>query len=255
MSFPVFPVAAVALTTQTAVQQAMRLTLQRNLPEAERVYRDLATSSPAEGLPALARFLYRTGQTTKTQLLLSDPCMGGLTDLVRARVMIAAGRREDAVSLLRSSRDARERYERVALLANELVASGKRTEAADELSSAIGDVQLKDADRLDLFTLLVQTGEREALEKSLPALVDQLITSSTLSYPSLRELAISGLSAVMVSSGYKSFRDRLEGAPAPVHTWLLALVDGKRGDNAAAIERLERVSLSSLTAPPKGMVL
>src|SRR4051794_21197743 len=49
-----------AESTSSLLQRAYRLTAQKKFSDAEQAYRELAAQSPADGYPALARFLNLT---------------------------------------------------------------------------------------------------------------------------------------------------------------------------------------------------
>jgi len=88
----------------TDLEQAVSLTAAGDLAGAERIYRSFAQSHPVEGLPALGRFLSLTGDAEVLEDFLdSIQKAPNLTVDLHAKILLQAGRTDEALNLLRTA--------------------------------------------------------------------------------------------------------------------------------------------------------
>ncbi len=92
-----------ALTpARQAIETAMARTAVGDLAGAETIYRDLAGQDPDQGLPALARFLALTGGGEPLEQFLAKTAANESTSsILRARVLLEAGKEDRAIAFLR----------------------------------------------------------------------------------------------------------------------------------------------------------
>ncbi len=239
--------------------QAYTLTASGDKAGADAIYRQLIQCCPDTGFPAYARFLSKTAQTTAVEELLSnDPALAALPPLVRARTYVSAGRSTEAVELLRTPIDQGQSvYQRTLLLSNQLEQLGQAEVAALELEKALGSAELSGPDLRDLFKRLLLVGGSERLSAVIPKVVETVVTSSTYTYPEIRELALAGLTALSMGSTYEDFHVSLKQniSTSPVQAWLFALSSLKKGDSETALATLEAVTSSTMTNNQKSIWL
>lgn len=241
-------------TTATLVEQAFKMTAQNRLQEAESTYRQLLETDPDEGLPLLARFLHRTGRTTDALSLLETSPASTAPPLLRARTAIAAGSPEKAVEILRGSPSPDgDLYRRTVLLANSLQMLKRPEEAAEAIEQAVMLPGLAAVDRRDLFQKLALVGGPSHLRSALPVIVRELVTSSSLPYPTLRTIAVDGMIVISSSPEYADFHRDLEAghAGSPAIAWLYALSLVRKGDAPSARQVLDSFTTASLTPSEK----
>ncbi len=239
--------------------KAYRQTAAGDFPAAEATYRQMVACCPDDGYPALARFLSRSGQTTAVEtLLLHDPAFAAQSALTKARSFVSAGKKAEAIALLKADAGSTgSLYARVLLLSNQLEAIGEKDAAVSELERALTSSNISDADRRDLFMRLLHVGGPEHLAQMLPPLVDTVVTSTSIGYQETRALALDGLTALSMGSGYADFHARLEqGSKAsPSQAWLYSLSCLKKGDDATALEVLDSLGTATLTPRQKAICL
>tara|TARA_R110002096_G_scaffold16106_28_gene55175 strand:- start:5293 stop:7674 length:2382 start_codon:yes stop_codon:yes gene_type:complete len=86
------------------LEKAYELTVKGEIAEAESMYRDLASTNPQIGLPALSRFLYLAPESEKLERFLqSVQADETFPDELKTEVLIEADRKEDALTRLRAS--------------------------------------------------------------------------------------------------------------------------------------------------------
>jgi tetratricopeptide (TPR) repeat protein len=240
-----------AETTATLFADAIKLTVARKPAEAEKLYRRAVELSPADGLPALARFLARTGRTTEAVELIESPQAQKLSPLARARVALAADKPDIASNLLKQPASPGELYAHSVQQATQLRLSGKNQDAAAALGAVILSSELNGNQRRDLLRKLIVAGGSPELRKTLAPAMDQLITSSTLQYPVLREVAWNAITALSQSNEYAPFRREIAAyrPGSATGAWLRALIAIKGSSPGQALQALE--SATSATASPR----
>lgn len=229
-------------TSSALLQRAYRLTAQHKLNDAETLYHDLARTYPDAGYPALARFLARSGNTTAALQLVSSTETAALRPLIRARVAVAADLPRQAVVFLGQPQAGKDLYEAAVLLANTLEMLGRKAEIAPMLSLAVREPDLPPEARRDLFRKLARAGDAALMASTLPLVIDQLVTSSSMAYGDLRLIANDGLNVVAGLPAFNVLYNDLkdQSTTSPVCAWLLAVSDLKRGDGDAALAVLKR---------------
>lgn len=143
------------------LEQAFQQTASGDLSAAEATYRELSDNTPEVGLPALARFLRLSATNEKLQdFLHSIHTDEKLAPLLKADILVEAGRREDAIDLAWKSVT---KQTDVTHLAEFLYRQGEKAEAIGVLT---------DKPTPSTFLLLLQYPESLALnsERFLNAL-------------------------------------------------------------------------------------
>lgn len=250
------PAAADPGSTESLLKQAIRLTAQRKMAEAERLYRDLAAKDPCVGYPALSRFLARTGQTTVSAGLLNEPAVGKLSPFVRARIALALDQTSAALDLLKMPAVPGERYEQTMLLANTLQGLGQKTDALTVLKNAVVDATLAPNSRLDLFKKMVRSGEGDMLTDVVLTAMESFVTSSSVSFPDLRAIANDCLNIISTTGKYTDLHDEL-GATADksaTRAWLFTISCLKRGDVPAALKAMEPYATKDISPREKVII-
>jgi len=248
-------VPAGASESSRLLTQAYQQTAAGDLAAADATYREMLVCCPEEGYPALARFLSKSGQTTAVETLLTqDPAFATQSVLTRARSFISAGKRVEAVQLLKHDAGTTgSSYARALLLSNQLETIGENDASVNELELALRSADISDADRRDLFMRLLQVAGPADLTQLLLPLVDTIVTSTTIGYLQTRSLALDGLTAVSMGNGYADLHAKLEQAAktSPSHAWLYSLSCLKKGDEATALAALDTLSSATLTPRQK----
>ncbi len=233
--------------------QAYELTAKGDLESAEAAYQQMIQVDPQQGYPAMVRFLHRTGQTTATQEVLQSPSLAAQPSITRARSYVNAQMQREAIDLLRSaSHDSTGTvYQRTLLLSNQLETLGEKDSAAKEIEKALWAPELKDNDRRDLFARLVQLGGPDHLSKVLPLMIDTVVSSSSITYPHARSMALDGLMALSLGPGYAEFHSTLESTSknSASRAWLFALSSIRKGDEVRAYETLDSMSKQTNLSP------
>jgi len=250
------PVWAAAETTNSLLQQALKLTAEGKLPEAEQTYQLLSAEAPADGFAALARFLSRTGRTTESAALLQRPEVASLSPLAQGRIAVQARQLSAAVSLLQKPPSAGEEYEQALLLANTLQQLKRSEDAASALAASLKQPALAPMERRDLFQKIVRTGSFAKLQEMLPTVIGDLTSTAAIAYPTLREMAVDALNALALNDEYGQFQERAtkEKDNSPAHGWIYALVAVKRGDVAGARGQLETLTTATLTPGQRAVI-
>ena len=231
-------------TTTSLAAQAVRLTAQKKLSEAEEIYRRLAKEDPADGLPRLARFLTATGQTTAAQELLTGDEAAEIPPLLRARAALAAGNSALAENLttsasIHASEDA---YTAIVVRINALISSGQKEAAADALAQATLNSRLSPQQRREVFDRLTHVGNSDQVARIALPLVQSLAEDSTIGFEPLRDTALLALQNLSAGEAASRFRDELTSAAdasAPA-AWMLAIAQVRRGEAPQARELLKK---------------
>lgn len=253
-------------TTASLMKQAIGLTAAGKLNEAEQAYRRLVQISPDDGYPALGRFYFRTGQTTKTEDLLNSAGLKAADALVQGRTAAAAGRASRAAQLLANTehttasgagaQPAGREYARLVLLSNQLRLEGKTAEASDALTSAIATAGLSPVEQLDLLKKISAYGKGENIGAALRAVTGAAMSSRRMPYPQLRETVITAMGAVSASGTYATFHDQLSrSAQSPAEKWLLALSHIRKGDAESALAQLDPLSSATLAPGEQAIIM
>jgi len=122
-----------------ALVEAVSQTAQGDWAGAEATYEELARTDPEEGLPALARFLYLTGQEERLRIFLADTTTDArLSATLRTRVLLQANREQEAADLIRQALPTGEMADRLLFAASVLERAGAPAEAAPLLLRAAG---------------------------------------------------------------------------------------------------------------------
>lgn len=243
-------------TTASLLQQAMRQTAKRDFPAAEKLYQQLGELDPMNGLPAFARFLNLTGQTSKTQALLSNPALQSAPPVVRARVAIEGGLAQDAIRILREPTPAGQVYTQGVLLSNQLQGLKQPAVAAHELTAAIAATELTPNERIDLLKKLTRLGDCASLSTAIPLAAKSLVTSSTLDFQFLRPVIWEAIMSRSACADFASFQSQLLGGDqTPVDAWLDALASIRRGDARGAYTTLQAASKRVQSPRERAIVL
>lgn len=132
---------AIPSTAAAALRRAQQLTAEGDLAGAEALYRQIADEAPAEGIPALGRFLRLAGTEEERRAFAGSLEAGGegLDAFTRARGLAAAGEREKAIGVLLASPGAVSggSPEAALFLARLLRAAGREEEAGRLLRGAV----------------------------------------------------------------------------------------------------------------------
>lgn len=202
----------------TALADAKKLTAQQRYDEARDVYERLAAEHPDQGLVPLARFLYLTGDTARLNPLLGRVRESGFTasPLLRARVLTAGGRGDEARLLLKSMAADARGAEASILLAT-LLADGGDFDGRDAtLASALTMTKSADERRLLLEALVSPHQHSLAVEPALLlAALGAGIESERMDLARAARLADGYLLSQLDRSDYPALkRDWLERGPA-----------------------------------------
>ena len=231
-------------TTASLAAQAVRLTAQKKLPEAEKIYRQLAKQDPTDGLPRLARFLSATGQTTAAQELLVGDGAAQIPALLRARAALAAGDPALAGQLTTSATmDASDdAYTAVVVRVNALVSSGQKEAAAEVLAEATLNGHLSAQQRRELFDRLTHVGDADQVARTALLLVQSLAENPAIGFEPQRETALLALQNLTAGEAASRFRDELSSASATSApaAWMLAIAQVRRGEAPQARELLKK---------------
>lgn len=256
----ILAVAGSATASDNLMKEAIKATAQGDRERAAGLYRELLEQNPTEGYPAYVRFLARTGQTTAVASLLNDDAgFASQPAAVRARALVNAGHKQQAMEVLRAESSAGDAslFERTMLLSNLMEQLGERDEAARVLLEVIETPGLSASQQREMFERLLRVGDGAKLASVFPDLLDRLITSSDVSYPDLRELATAGLMELDNRNAANDFSASLRQThqTSPTLTWLLALSSVNRGDSDFAMSILEGATSGTLASPAHGEVL
>lgn len=258
-ALPSFSQLSAATTgSQPLLSRAYAATAKGDMAAADAAYRELLQANPADGYPAYVRFLTRTGQTTATAQVLATPAFAAQPPLVRARTLVQAGERRQAVQTLKadSGPTSQTLYAKTILLVNQLDRIGENDQAARELELAVQSPQLTGPDRRDLFQHLLKIGGPDRLGDVLPQLAETIVTSSTISYDHARAMFVDALTVLGMGDSYADFHARLmESAATPALAWLYALSNLKKGDNESAAAALDSVTSTALTPRQSAFIL
>ncbi|PKO15177.1 hypothetical protein CVU37_13435 [candidate division BRC1 bacterium HGW-BRC1-1] len=231
-------------TTASLAAQAVRLTAQKKLPEAERLYRQLAKDDPADGLPRLARFLTVTGQTTAAREMLTGEDAAQLPALLRARAALAAGDVALAENLTTSATlsEGGDVYSAVVVRVNALIAGGQQKAASEILADATLDTQLSPQQRREFFDRLTHVGDSGQVARVALPLVESLAENPSIGFEPLRDTALLALQNLTAGEAASRFRDELSSASATSApaTWMLAIAQVRRGEVPEARELLKK---------------
>lgn len=250
--------AAATTESQSLLTQAYALTAKGDHTAAEATYRQLLQANPADGYPAYARYLARTGKTTATAQLLASPEFSAQPPLVRARTLVQAGERQKAIQALKQESDTSTHtlYAKTLLLVNQLNSLGETEQASRQLEQAVQSPRLTGADRRDLFQHLLRIGGPTHLAEVLPQLAETIVTSSTITYVQARTMFVDALTVLGVGDNYADFHSKLmERAATPALAWLFALSNLKKGDTDAAASALDSVTSTVLTPRQSAFIL
>lgn len=231
--------------------RAQKLTVSKDFSGAEKAYKELLSANPDEGFPAIARFYHRTGQTSSVQELINSPDFLKQSSLVKARTYTAAALKEKSIEILQNTtpETSTSLYASALLLSNQLQRAGKKDEAGAVLEKYAVATELSSADREDLFARLIKLSGPPRLQKLFPEMINELMSSTTLSFPDTRKIAWNGLMILGQNPGYAEFHRSLKEkrTTAANYAWLYAMSCIKKGDSPEATAALETFSTASLT--------
>lgn len=244
------------VSTASLLKQAVQFTRFKDYASAERCYVRMSDLDPTEGLPSLARFLFLTGQTTRTQPLLSAPQLNSQPPVVRARVAIEGGMPEAAIKILREATPPGYVYRQSVLLGNQLQVVKQPAEAAAALASGIGSAELTPMERLDLLKKIAYIGDGAALDVAIPTAAEALVSSCTLDYQVIRPIVWDAVLSRSNCPDFGSFHERLlHSQNSATISWLAALAAIRRGDAKAAYQTLKAAADRPMSARERAVIL
>ncbi|GAB4322207.1 MAG: hypothetical protein Kow0059_17180 [Candidatus Sumerlaeia bacterium] len=227
------------------LRQAVHEAGQGRLERAEGLYREAAEADPDLGWPALARFLHLSGQDQKLEAVLQMLAADGLNPELRARTLAAAGRTDEAISLLRGAEE--RGTTSTLILAGLLKQSGRLSEAGAVLwgrLKRLDSTSSQHESRL-LFNALLETGVLSAADacSSLP-----LVAVRGLGViGSDRRLAVEIFDPLLIEFQHRDaayFEHRRiildAGDLGPAQAWLAARLLVREESHGAALEYLQK---------------
>jgi len=196
--------------TRQRLAEAVSQTGAGNLDAAQALYEQVAAEEPNAGIPALARFLRLAGRTEAAEALAAKLKDGPEDAVVRARGLIALGRNDDAIALLRpvALPEADNDPAAVMLLTRLLRQTGKTDQAETLLARTIQESPRASTRDAAFYMLVARTPEEVSRQpKEFMKVVGAGFEAARLSRAKAEELADRLLIEIQQRSDYFEYRD------------------------------------------------
>lgn len=246
-----------AETSSGLVAQAIQLTAQGKKREALDVYLRLATADPAEGIPALGRFLGLTDfKAERAQFIQNlEDAASGIDPVTRARGLLAVGEKARAVALLRAAPGVHDGKDPkgTLLLASLLRKEGDMTDSDAVMAEAIG--KAPDAEKRAFLFKEVFAGQRMPLADapaSLTLLLDLGIEAWLPTRDSLIDLIDPAIVALQSAPDYFKRRDAILAMAdrrGPATAWFIARLKTREERHEDALSYLMPIEEKLRSSP------